>query len=514
MENNFRLPGTAVPPERAVEAATARTTRRSLLIRMSALMGVCILPGVAACGNGGSGGNQLAPQGAGSVPPLPSPAENPDVRADVSFGSVPTAAPIDSRFAGLSYEKTKLAVPMFTAANTPLIQLFGLLGPSVLRIGANAVDRSSWDGAIDDLTPILPSQIDALAEFVQATQWQVMYGVNLARNTPARAADEAAYVAERLGSALLAWEIGNEPDLYRRHDYRPNDWGYDDYLEEWREFHAAMSEAAPGVAFSGPATSFDLERNTLRFARDAREYLAMLTHHYYRAGRDDPSSTLALLLEPDPALESELESLVRAASEASLSMGVRLAEANSFYGGGLSGASNAYGSALWVMDFMFNCALAGCSGVNMHGGNRGPYTPIADREGMVVETRAVFYGMLMFAQAAQGLPLEGTVATQADVNFSAWGVQRDDGGLNAILINKDDQRSVGAHLATGISADHFTPLWLRGEGLFTTSGFTLGDVPIGEDGSWTPQPRPLVTGSSGLLDVLVPPSTAVLLRSQ
>src|SRR5690606_18756377 len=124
--------------------------------------------------------------------------------------------------------------------------------------GANAVDRSSWDGAIDDLTPILPSQIDALAEFVQATQWQVMYGVNLARNTPARAADEAAYVAERLGSALLAWEIGNEPDLYRRHDYRPNDWGYDDYLEEWREFHAAMSEAAPGVAFSGPATSFDL----------------------------------------------------------------------------------------------------------------------------------------------------------------------------------------------------------------------------------------------------------------
>src|SRR5690606_16277190 len=121
MENSFSLPGTAVPPDRAIEAATARTTRRSLLIRISALMGVCLLP--AACSSGGRGGNRLAPQGAGGVPPHPSPADNPDVRADVSFASVPTAAPIDSRFAGLSYEKTKLAVPMFTAANMPLIQL-------------------------------------------------------------------------------------------------------------------------------------------------------------------------------------------------------------------------------------------------------------------------------------------------------------------------------------------------------------------------------------------------------
>src|SRR5690606_39244453 len=146
-------------------------------------------------------------------------------------------------------------------------------GPPVLRIGANAVDRSSWNGEVGELTPILPEQIDALAEFVEATQSQVIYGVNLARNTPTRAADEAAYVADRLGSSLMAWEIGNEPDLYRRHEYRPAEWGYDDYLEEWRDFHEAMSEASPGVPFSGPGTSFDLERNTLRFAEDARELI-------------------------------------------------------------------------------------------------------------------------------------------------------------------------------------------------------------------------------------------------
>lgn len=41
---------------------------------------------------------------------------------------------------------------------------------AVLRIGANAVDRSSWEGAQRDLTPVLPAQIDGLAAFVRATQ--------------------------------------------------------------------------------------------------------------------------------------------------------------------------------------------------------------------------------------------------------------------------------------------------------------------------------------------------------
>lgn len=503
----------ATPPvDCASDDAIRQAVRRSLLIRMSALMGVCLVPGLNACGSDGSSGTTLTASRDPALPPA-TPSEDGDVQADVTFRSVPTAARLDSRFAGLSYETTKLAVPMFTGTNTPLIQLFGLLGPAVLRIGANAVDRSSWNGAVEDLTPILPSHIDALADFVQATQWQVIYGVNLAQNTPANAADEAAYVAARLGPSLLAWEIGNEPDLYRRHGYRPDDWNYEDYLDEWQDFHAAMSEASPGVAFSGPSTSYDLERNTLLFAHDAREHLALLTHHYYRADRDDPSSTLALLLEPDPALVTELASLVQAASDAGIPWGVRLTEANSFYGGGLPGVSNAYGSALWVMDFLFTCALAGCTGVNLHGGNQGSYTPIADIDGAVVEPRPEFYGMVMFANAAQGLPLQGTVATDADVDFSAWGVQRDDGGLNAILINKDDRRTVGVHLATGISANQFDPLWLQGTGLSSDSGYTLGDAEIGNDGSWVPQPRPPLTGSGGLLDVLLPPATAVLMRS-
>jgi hypothetical protein len=493
-------------PDNATDATSLQLTRRSLLMKTLALLGVSLLPIATGCGSDSADTAPPSP-----VPPAPPPA-GADVLATVSFRSVETAARVDSRYAGLSYEKTKLTVPMFTGDNAALIHLFRLLGPSVLRIGANAVDRSSWNGAVEELTPILSSQIDALAAFVQATQWQVIYGVNLARNTPDNAADEAAYVAERLGPSLLAWEIGNEPDLYVRHGYRPEDWDYEQYLQEWRAYHAAMSKVSPGVPFSGPATSYDVARYTVRLVEDVED-LGMMTHHYYRGDRDDPDSTLRLLLQPHRGLVVELNGLVQQASAAGVPMGLRYDEANSFYGGGLPNVSNAYGTALWVMDFMFTCAINGCTGVNMHGGSRGPYTPIADRDGEVVEARPEFYGMVMFAQAAQGVPLNGVVASPSAINLTAWGVTRDDGGLNAILINEDDSRSVGMNLTTGVAAERFDPLWLRGPELSATSGQTLGGVAIGNNGTWASQPQAPLIASGGRLDVLLPPASAILLRS-
>jgi hypothetical protein len=511
----------ATPPDGASAATSPQPVRRSLLIQTSAaLVGASLLPALTACGGDSADAppSPTSPPPSTSPPPLPPPpGAEPDpsaVRAEVSFQSVDTAARVDSRYAGLSYEKDKLAEPLFTGTNTALIRLFRLLGPGVLRVGANAVDRSSWNGAVSGLTPILPTQVDALAAFLQATQWQVIYGVNMARNTPANAASEAAYVAERLGPSLLVWEIGNEPDLYRRNEYRPNEWTYDDYLEEWRALRAAMSEASPGVSFSGPAAAFDLARFALPFARDEGARVPLLTHHYYRADRDDPASTLALLLQPDPALLSELISLVSAASDAGMAQGARLAEANSFFNGGKANVSNAYGTALWVMDFLFICAVAGCTGVNLHGGGSGPgYTPIADRNGVVVEARPEFYGMLMFTQAAQGRPLDSVLVPSPTINISAWGVRRDDGGLNAILINKDDSRSASMNVTTGIAADRFEPLWLRGTALSASTGQTLGGVAIGNEGSWAPQPQEPLIASGGQLNVLLPPASAISLRS-
>jgi hypothetical protein len=50
----------------------------------------------------------------------------------------------------------------------------------------------------------------------------------------------------------------------------------------------------------------------------------------------------------------------------------RIGECNSFSGGGASGVSNSYASSLWVIDFLFDVALGGSTGVNMHRGGDAP----------------------------------------------------------------------------------------------------------------------------------------------
>lgn len=484
--------------------------RRRLMQWMGALATTELL---GACGGGGGGGGNPAPSPA--PPPAVAPG-TPVVSATGSLGGA-TGATLSSRFAGLSYEKTRLAIPLFSAGNTAFIRLLQRLGPGVLRIGANGVDLSSWNGLVPGLTPITPAQIDAFAACMQAAGWQVIYGINMANNTPANAAAEASHVASRLGSALLAWEIGNEPDLYHSNGDRPSTWSYADYLSEWRALRSAVAAAVPGVPFSGPAAAYDTARFTVPFARDAGAGVPLLTQHYYRANGQDTSSTLDLLLSADAALPGRLQSLVAAARTAGMADGLRLAECNSFYNGGAPNVSNAFGTALWVLDFLFTCAVNGCTGVNLHGGGNGSgYTPIADSNGTVVAARPEYHGMLMFSLAAAGMARAGVLNLASDFNASLWGVQRSDGGINLLVLNKDRNRALQATVSTGLGASapaSFDPLWLTGTSMDAPTGQMLGGSTVAPDGSWQAQAMAAVPTRDGSVSVLLPPATAVLLRS-
>src|SRR5262249_17804358 len=125
-------------------------------------------------------------------------------------------------FIGLSYESVVLASPdYFTPDNRSLIGLIRGLGTNgVLRFGGNSSERTVWEPDAAKPTPeryfITPAAIDRLAAFVRELGWRVIYGLNLADNTPERAAEEAAYVARALGVNLIAFQIGNEPDGFGR----------------------------------------------------------------------------------------------------------------------------------------------------------------------------------------------------------------------------------------------------------------------------------------------------------
>ncbi|UFZ04078.1 hypothetical protein LQG66_33620 [Bradyrhizobium ontarionense] len=422
---------------------------------------------------------------------------------------------LTSRFAGLSYEKDKLREPMFTPGNGALLRLYQLLGPGVLRIGANAVDRCAWLGGTPGLAPIHPEMVDALAAFARRADWQVIYGINLANNTTALAAAESSYVARALGDNLLAFEIGNEPDLYPHNGHRPRNWGYGDYLTEWRAMASAIAAAAPMARLAGPVSASFATGFTLPFARDAAGEISLLTGHYYRADGRDPGSTLDLLLQPDPALPEQLRSVSQAVRDSRLPLGWRMGECNSFFNGGAPNISNTHGTALWVMDFMFRCALDGCSGVNLHGGGHGPgYTPIADDSGQIVEVRPVYYGLLLFALAAQGTSVPGLIDGPVRPRFSAHGVLRDDRGVNVLMINKEAATTVDAELQLGQAVSGLEPFWLTAPDLAATSGQAINAATVAADGTWALEAQATVPVRAETAAIRLPPASAVLLRSR
>jgi len=187
-------------------------TRRTVLGGLGAAATHALLSG---CGgvNSRPVGNYANPQ------PVPS---GPLVPASISVSNR-IAGVIGPRFAGLSYDKLSMSLPRFTPHNADLIGMFRTLGRSMLRIGGNSVDLMHWAPNGTGLTSgeIAPSDIDALAGFLEATEWTVLYSVNLAASTPAAAAAEVAYAAQSLGSHLYGIEFGNEPNQYGAANYFP-----------------------------------------------------------------------------------------------------------------------------------------------------------------------------------------------------------------------------------------------------------------------------------------------------
>jgi hypothetical protein len=313
----------------------------------------------------------------------------------------------------------------------------------------------------------------------------------------------------------LTFEIGNEPDLYARNGHRPVSWRYGDYLIEWRAMAEAVTTAVPGARLAGPAAASFFTGFAPRFAKDATAEISLLTQHYYRADGRNPVATLDLLLQDDPGLEDRLQSVSQAVRASRLPLGWRMAECNSFFNGGAPNISNAFGSALWVVDFMFRCALNGCDGVNLHGGGHGPgYTPIADSNGEVGEVRPAYYGLLLFALGAQGTSVRGIVDAPAHLRYSAYGVLRDDGGVNIMLINKEADTAINAQLSLGQSASTLEPFWLTGPDLAATGGQTLNDATISAQGTWSPRTQTAVAVISQTAQIHMPPASALLLRSR
>jgi hypothetical protein len=310
---------------------------------------------------------------------------------------------------------------------------------------------------------------------------------------------------------LLAFEIGNEPDLFpRREGHRRAGYGYEDYLREYRAWRDELRKAIPEIAFAGPDAAVATEWVT-RFAADGGKDVKLLTHHYYREGQN-PTSSIDKLLHPDPKLGPVLEKL-KAASESS-GAPYRICETNSFSGGGKPGVSDTLAAALWVLDFMFILASSGCAGVNMETGvnQRGfisSYSPIGDDEQGHYWAAPEYYGMLAIAQCGMGRIIASTVDAGSR-NIVAHATQADQDRTVVTLINKEaaSDAVVGIEGAAGIRS--VSVVRLSGPSLESKSGITLAGEAVLPTGTWKAAHVEEAARSQGKLKVRLPAASAAL----
>ena len=442
---------------------------------------------------------------------------------------------IPANFVGLSYETQQLTDPtFFSPQNTGLIALFRALAPTgVLRLGGNTSDVGWWQPTPSSPQPPLPDKVVIIPlrpeevpfqklaysitpaairnqrAFLDATAWTCLYGINLATSTPARAAEEAAFVTQTLGTKLEYFQLGNEPDLFPSRFRVKATWTVDAYLDEWLATANAIRAAVPNARFGLPDTSgnpqwssriadrlaamptptplssrperSEVERPAARSqqqdlspsvpaADPTRPHIAAISHHYYFGGPpSNPEINIDRLLQPNPKVQQTAITTREAAAK--LNVPYRMTEGNTCYRGGKPGVSDVFASALWAADYLLTLAQLGYAGVNLHGGSgkavadslggtlpgellmpdpnaphpRPFYTPIAELNGHYA-AQPIYFGM-QFAQKFVGATMIPIKFNPGKVNATAYAARRADGKRIIAIINKDTTQKLHVDLA-------------------------------------------------------------------
>jgi len=435
-------------------------------------------------------------------------------------------ARISTDFIGLSYESSQLSHPQFfSAANHDLIQFFRTLSDhGVLRLGGNMSEYTVWKskGTIQNapgetegpdpgngtgrVFPVTPQSIDNLASFLDTTGWRLIYGLNLARGNVASVVEEAKYVARAMGDRLIALQFGNEPDLFKHADNRNQKWTYEEFISRWNEFYAAIRAELPHVPIAGPDTS-NPKWNS-RFAEDVGHKIVLQTSHFYAEGPPtDPRMTINYLLHPG----ERLQMYVMQAIDVSKRSGIpyRMAEGNTCYAAGKAGVSDTFASALWVVDFMLTVAQAGGTGVNIHGGGDGLYTPIAGSTHEGYTARPIYYGMLLLKQLLGGTLLRTSVDGSGK-NVAAYAAHRDH-ALQIIVLNREPQAMAYQILLPTPHPVGAGSVWrLEAPSVSSTNGVLLAHATVTPDGLFHPAATELLRFQKNGATLQLAPYSAVL----
>ena len=288
-----------------------------------------------------------------------------------------------------------------------------------------------------------------------------LFGISLAFLDPERAKDFSLNVKNKFAGFDYLFEIGNEPDAFVSNARRTSSYNATEYTNEFKLIRDAViangNVAGPAYAKTNNSSGTSWSPQISTYIDNVGSSLKMVTMHDYPLGLDpnDPTKLntyLAKFLSNNYTYDevANLTSGLAPSINTSKTKNVpfRLAEANSIAGGGTLNASDAFGSALWVMDFMFELAKAGVSGIDVMtaGGTTTYYSPFTYSSSFVasgqkVRVNPIYYGMLFFANATQNNAKIMDITSQSNIsessnNFKIWATKDANNTLRVLVINR------------------------------------------------------------------------------
>ncbi len=317
--------------------------------------------------------------------------------------------------------------------------------------------------SISSSNNITSSDIDNYKGFIDLLNYKptTLFGISLAFLDPNRASDFSAYIKTKFIGFDYLFEIGNEPDAYVSNSRRTSSYNATEYTNEFKLIRDAViangNIAGPTYAKTNNTSASSWSPQIGTYIDNVGSSLKLVTMHDYPLGLDpnDPTKLNNYLSKylsnsyTNDAVANISSGLAPSINTSkSKNVPFRLAEANSIAGGGTLNASDAFGSALWAMDYMFELAKAGSIGINFMtaGGSTTYYSPFTYSSSFVasgekVRVNPIYYGMLFFANATQNSAKIMDISSQSNIsegtnNFKVWATKDANNTLRVLVINR------------------------------------------------------------------------------
>jgi hypothetical protein len=380
-------------------------------------------------------------------------------------------------------------------------------------MGGNSTDFSLSPTALTDAP---------LADLATALHTRFILGVNLGSDDPSLAAAQVQNdLSQMPDGSIEALEIGNEPDSYYRNGLRTSTYSFQDYLNDFNTWEADINPLLPaGVKLAAPAWASTASLSNLPALLTAEApSLSIVTQHYY-VGSPTSTSAQDYLLTPSVSTNGP-KAVATAVTEAHASgLKFRMGEMGTFYGAGIPGISDAFGSALWAVDTMFEYSNVGVDGVNWEtstGNSDAPFTIETAGSGAnttytLTSVTPLYYGMLFFQQATANHSSLLPVTVNTTANLKCWPTVDSNGTNRLTILNKDETQS-GAVIVTMPGYNVATITWLTAPSFTSTSGVTFGGQTFDSstDGNILGTPSTeTVEGNNGVFAIQMPITSAAL----